>query len=61
MPARIGPKKPFRLFIAEWREEKGLTQQQVAEALQDEAMQPVLPVLVVVEVLITVLGSELVT
>lgn len=34
MPARIGPKKPFRLFIAEWREEKGLTQQQLGDRLE---------------------------
>ncbi len=27
MPARIGPKKPVRLFIAEWREAKGLSQE----------------------------------
>ena len=33
MPARIGPRKPFRLFIAEWREDKGLTQQQLADRL----------------------------
>lgn len=34
MPARIGPKKPLRLFIAEWREEKGLTQQQLGDRLE---------------------------
>ena len=33
MPPRIGPRKPFKLFIAEWREEKGLTQQQLADRL----------------------------
>jgi transcriptional regulator with XRE-family HTH domain len=33
MPPRIGPKKPFKLFIAEWREAKGLTQQQLADRL----------------------------
>lgn len=33
MPIRIGPKKPFRLFIAEWREAKGLTQEQLAQRL----------------------------
>lgn len=27
VPARIGPKKPIRLFIAEWREAKGLSQE----------------------------------
>lgn len=33
MPPRIGPKKPFKLFIAEWREAKGLTQQQLGDRL----------------------------
>lgn len=33
MPARIGPKKPFRLFIAEWRESRGLTQDQLGDRL----------------------------
>lgn len=33
MPTRIGPKRPFRLFVAEWREDKGLTQQQLADRL----------------------------
>jgi transcriptional regulator with XRE-family HTH domain len=33
MPTRIGPKKPFRLFIAEWREHFGLSQQQLADRL----------------------------
>lgn len=33
MPARIGPKLPFRLYIAEWREEKRLTQQQLGDRL----------------------------
>lgn len=33
MPARIGPKRPFRLYIAEWREDKGLTQQQLGDRL----------------------------
>lgn len=27
MPARIGPKRPFRLYIAEWRESRGLSQE----------------------------------
>jgi transcriptional regulator with XRE-family HTH domain len=30
MPTRIGPKKPFRLFISEWREHRNLTQEQLA-------------------------------
>lgn len=33
MPPRIGPNRPFRLYLAEWREEKGLTQQQLADRL----------------------------
>jgi len=31
MVTRIGPKRPFRLYIAEWREKAGLTQEQLAE------------------------------
>lgn len=27
MPARIGPKKPQRVYLAKWREWKGLTQE----------------------------------
>lgn len=33
MATRIGPRKPPRLFIAEWRESKGLTQEQLAQRL----------------------------
>lgn len=33
MPARIGPRKPPRVFIAEWREHVGLTQEQLAQRL----------------------------
>jgi transcriptional regulator with XRE-family HTH domain len=33
MPPRIGPRRPFRLFIAEWRDDKGLTQQELADRL----------------------------
>ncbi len=33
MPPRIGPKRPFRLYIAEWREDKRLTQQQLGDRL----------------------------
>lgn len=33
MPPRIGPRKALRLFLAEWREEKDLTQQQLADRL----------------------------
>jgi transcriptional regulator with XRE-family HTH domain len=34
MPARIGPRKPVRLFLAEWRESRNLTQQQLADRLE---------------------------
>lgn len=33
MPPRIYPKRPVRLFLAEWRLKKNLTQQQVADRL----------------------------
>ena len=33
MPTRIGPKHPLRLYLAEWRDAKGLTQQQLADRL----------------------------
>lgn len=33
MPARIGSRRPLRLFLAEWRLEKGLTQEQLAQRL----------------------------
>jgi transcriptional regulator with XRE-family HTH domain len=33
MPARIGPRRPFRLYIAEWRESRGLTQEALANRL----------------------------
>jgi transcriptional regulator with XRE-family HTH domain len=29
MPARIGPKRAFRLYIAEWRENRGLSQEEL--------------------------------
>lgn len=31
---RIGPRKPVRLYLAEWRAKKGLTQQQLADRLE---------------------------
>jgi transcriptional regulator with XRE-family HTH domain len=34
MPPRIGPRKPQRLFLAEWRESRGLTQEQLAGRLR---------------------------
>lgn len=33
MPARIGPRRPVRLFLAEWREKKELTQEQLGARL----------------------------
>lgn len=33
MPPRIGPRKPVRLYLAEWRETRNLTQQQLADRL----------------------------
>ncbi len=33
MPPRIGPRRPIRLYLAEWREEKELTQEQLAARL----------------------------
>lgn len=33
MVTRIGPAKPFRHFLKEWRQKKGLTQQQLADRL----------------------------
>jgi transcriptional regulator with XRE-family HTH domain len=33
MTARIGPRRPRRTFLAEWRENRGLTQQQLGDRL----------------------------
>ena len=33
MPTRIGPKKPFCLYIAEWRENRGLSQEALGNRL----------------------------
>lgn len=33
MVARIGPKKPFRHYLREWRNARGLSQQQLADRL----------------------------
>jgi transcriptional regulator with XRE-family HTH domain len=38
MPARITPKREVRLYLAEWRKHRGLTQQQLAERLGCEVM-----------------------
>jgi len=34
MPPRIGPRKPVRLYLAEWRDKRGLTQQALADRLE---------------------------
>jgi transcriptional regulator with XRE-family HTH domain len=33
MPARIGPKRRRRIYLREWREHRGLTQEQLANRL----------------------------
>lgn len=33
MAARIGPRRPRRIFLVEWREKRGLTQKQLGERL----------------------------
>lgn len=33
MPVRIGPKRPIRIYLVEWREAKRLTQKQLAGRL----------------------------
>lgn len=38
MPARIGPRRPPRIFLREWRETRGLTQERLAERLDVEKM-----------------------
>lgn len=38
MASRIGPRRMRRLYFAEWREVRGLTQQQVADRLGTSAM-----------------------
>lgn len=38
MPVRIGPRKPTRLYIAEWREARGLTQERLADRLGTTGM-----------------------
>lgn len=34
MVARIGPRRPFRQYLKEWRELRGLTQQQLADRVE---------------------------
>jgi transcriptional regulator with XRE-family HTH domain len=38
MPHKIGPRRPFRHFIVEHRESKGLTQEQLADRIGCDAM-----------------------
>ena len=38
MPVRIGPRRPRKIYLAEWREELGLTQEQLAQRLGKTAM-----------------------
>ena len=33
MPVRIGPRRPTRIFLAEWREARGLSQERLGERL----------------------------
>lgn len=33
MPRRIRPRRPYRLYIAEWRDRAGLTQEAIAQRL----------------------------
>lgn len=33
MATRIGPRRPRRIYLAEWRDHRGLTQQQLADRL----------------------------
>jgi transcriptional regulator with XRE-family HTH domain len=38
MPVKIGPRKPRKIFLAEYREARGLTQEQLAARLETTAM-----------------------
>lgn len=38
MPVRIGPRRPRRIYLAEWRARRGITQQQLAERLDTTSM-----------------------
>lgn len=41
MPTRIGPKKPLRLYIAEWRENRGLSQEELGARLGPDGVSDV--------------------
>lgn len=38
MPAKIHPRRPRRVYLAEWREHKNLTQKQLADRLGADVM-----------------------
>lgn len=38
MPTRIGPRRPRRLFLRDWRENRGLSQERLAGRLDVEKM-----------------------
>lgn len=38
MPVKIGPRRPRKIFLAEHREARGLTQEQLANRLETTAM-----------------------
>jgi transcriptional regulator with XRE-family HTH domain len=38
MPVKIGPRKPRKIYLAEYREQRGLTQEQLAARLETTAM-----------------------
>lgn len=38
MPVKIGPRRPRRIYLAEHREARGLTQEQLANRLETTAM-----------------------
>lgn len=41
MPPRIFPKRPLRMFIAEWREHRGLTQEELGARLGPDGVSDV--------------------
>ncbi len=41
MPTRIGPKRIIRLYLAEWRERKGLTQEDLGHRLGSDGVSGV--------------------
>ena len=41
MPARIGPKRPIRLYLAEWRESRGLSQEELGRRIGPQGVSDV--------------------